>query len=549
MCKCAKHASNNNITITIIDIDKMVAEIGRQDERTPLLHGTASSTRRGDDGSHQHQHHQNGSVTTNGHGKSSTDPQQQAPPSWFTRVFGPVNTIKVLFAGFLISTSFSFTQVSIFYVFHLMECEIYYDSHPPFTGPPGADRCAVNEIAARTATQFSLLGMSTTFCGTINLFVTGWTVKRWGPRFALVLQTLIPAVRTCCQILGILAGGAACITIIQSTQLITILGGPAGYILVVNTIAGELVEPMQRTAVFGQLQGCIMLGQAIGLFLGGFVGDTYGIRMPFNVAFFLLLTSSVYAASVLPYISPASLTDRKGGGDKGVGGFLAPLKIMAAQRVRYASGRVGKHYGVLFLCCGIFLGVLATGYAPLLIQMYATAYFDFSQGDNGWLMSGNALMRSFFLFFIFPRIISVGRKWWVAREKASNATKPVGPPLPKPKKRRPSSNNNDDEYNGLARIPSRPEEIEAPMAGNRADQEEPTPSPQQGEDRPEEERAACRFDLFFLRWSLLVDGLLTVGAALCTEKWQIFLGKPLPNPSCPSFLPPLSPETFPFHIF
>lgn len=496
----------------------MLAESAPRDaETTPLLSGTSSSS----------------TIANGHHHDDDTEIKKGSSPSWLTRVVGPVNTIKVLFAGFLISTAFSFTQVSIFYVFHLMECEIYYDTHPVYAGR--GDRCAVNDIAARTATQFSLLGMSTTFCGTLNLFITGWTIKRWGPCFALVLQTLIPALRTCCQIVGILAGGAACITIIQATQLVTILGGPAGYILVVNTIAGELVAPAQRTAVFGQLQGCIMLGQAIGLFLGGYVGDTYGVRMPFNVAFFLLLTSSVYAGLVLPYIDPASLTDRKPGAKGksggGVGGFLAPLKIMAPQRVRYASGRVGKHYGVLFLCCGIFLGVLATGYAPLLIQMYATAYFDFSQGDNGWLMSGNALMRSFFLFFIFPPIISVGRKWWVAREKAANANKPAGSGLPpsKPKKHRRSASSNhdddDDEYNGLARIPSRPEEIEAPMAGNRADQEEPTPSPQQGEDWPEEERAACRFDLFFLRWSLLVDGILTVGAALCTEKWQIFLGK------------------------
>lgn len=498
----------------------MVAE--SRDERTPLLNGN---------GSHQNGSITNGHVNGNGIIKDADDDikKPSSSSSWFARVFGPINTIKVLFAGFLISTSFSFTQVSIFYVFHLMECDIYYESHPPYTGP--GDRCSVNEIAARTATQFSILGMSTTFCGTINLFITGWTVKKWGPRFALFLQTLIPAIRTCCQIIGIMAGGEACITIIQSTQLITILGGPAGYILVVNTIAGELVEPMQRTAVFGQLQGCIMLGQAIGLFLGGYVGDTYGIRMPFNVAFFLLLTSSVYAGLVLPYISPESLTDGKTGdgskGGKSVSGFLAPLKIMAPQRVRYANGRVAKHYGVFFLCCGIFLGVLATGYAPLLIQMYATAYFDFSQGDNGWLMSGNALMRSFFLFFIFPRIISVGRKWWVARQKASSRKDIKKQPATKPKRRRSSTNHHhheEEERNALARIPSRPEEIEAPMAGNRADQEEPTPSPQQGEDRPEEERAACRFDLFFLRWSLLVDGLLTVGAALCTNKWQVFLG-------------------------
>lgn len=470
-----------------------------RDERTPLLNGNAS------------RQPQNGDDLVKDHNKK---------PSWLTRVFGSTNTIKVLLSGFIISFSFSFTQVSIFYVFHLMECDIYYDNHPPYTGT--GDRCSVNEIAAKTATQFSILGMSTTFCGTLNLFLTGWTVKRWGPRFALVLQTLIPAIRVSTQILGVLAGRSAGITIIQSTQLITIFGGPAGYILVVNTIAGELVEPMQRTAVFGQLQGCIMLGQAMGLFLGGFVGDTFGIRMPFQVAFYLFLVASLYARFILPYISPESLTDgKKDPGRKGVGGFLAPLKIMAAQRVRFADGRVGKHYGVFFLCCGIFLGVLATGYAPLLIQMYATAYFDFSQGDNGWLMSGNALMRSFFLFFIFPRIIDSGRAWWVAkasREKRGSAAASL------PSKHvRPDHQSTTEGHSPLTRIPSRPEELEAPMAGNQAEEE--TMSPEQTETRPEDERAACRFDLFFLRWSLLVDGLLTAGAALCTQKWHIYLGE------------------------
>lgn len=44
-----------------------------------------------------------------------------------------------------------------------MTCDSYYDTHPPFEGP--GDRCSRDEIAAGTATQFSILGMSTTFCG------------------------------------------------------------------------------------------------------------------------------------------------------------------------------------------------------------------------------------------------------------------------------------------------------------------------------------------------------------------------------------------------
>ncbi len=111
-----------------------------------------------------------------------------------------------------------------------MVCEVYYGKHGPFDGY--GDRCNLNEIAAGTAVQFSILGMSTTFCGTWNLFVSGWQVKRWGPRTALVLQTSIPAIRVATQIVGLWFGGQTGIWIIQSTQVITILGGPAGYMLV-----------------------------------------------------------------------------------------------------------------------------------------------------------------------------------------------------------------------------------------------------------------------------------------------------------------------------
>ena len=51
----------------------------------------------------------------------------------------------------------------MFYVFHLMECDSYYDSHPPYNGT--GDRCSIDAITAGTATQFSILGMSTTLCG------------------------------------------------------------------------------------------------------------------------------------------------------------------------------------------------------------------------------------------------------------------------------------------------------------------------------------------------------------------------------------------------
>ncbi|KAL2261101.1 hypothetical protein VTK26DRAFT_4702 [Humicola hyalothermophila] len=400
---------------------------------------------------------------------------------------------RILFAGFLITLSFSFTQVPIFYVFHLMECDVFYDNNPPYDGP--GDRCSRNEIAAGTATQYSILGMSTTFCGTINLFVTGWMAKRLGPRAALMVQTFVPAIRVATQILGVMAGGQAGIIIFQCTQLITIVGGPVGYILVANIIAGELVQSARRTAVFGMLQGCIMLGQGIGYLSGGMIGDLWGIQRPFEVAFFNFLLSTLYVRASIPYIAPESISSDTKVKSKGLSGFFAPLRILAPQKVLLENGAVGNHYGVLFLCAGVFLGVLATGYAPLLIQMYATAEFGFQQSDNGWLMSGFAFMRAAFLIFLFPHIISMGRRWHLERSSTPDA--------------------NEAESEEPSTLAVNPEELEAPM-GSFAE-EEPVGSSAAKEDE------GTAFDLFFLRVSLVVDGVLTMCAAFATKRWHIYL--------------------------
>ncbi|KID82831.1 Major facilitator superfamily transporter [Metarhizium guizhouense ARSEF 977] len=421
-----------------------------------------------------------------------------ATKSWLRRVLHVEN--RILFAGFLITLSFSYTQVPLFYVFHLMECDVFYDTHPPYQGP--GDRCSRNEIAAGTATQFSILGMSTTFCGTFNLFVTGWVSKRFGPRLALMMQTFVPAIRVLTQILGVVAGRSAGMMIIQATQLITILGGPAGYILVVNIMAGELVEPMRRTAVFGMLQGAIMLGQGIGYLTGGMIGDAIDIRAPFDVAFVSFLVSCAYAYFCLPYIAPESMSSAVKPGEKDTGGFLAPLRILLPQRLRHPNGKITRHFGVIFLCAGIFLGVLATGYAPLLIQMYATAEFSFNQADNGWLMSEFAIMRSIFLLFMFPPIISWGRRRITrrgARVSQSAATEEDG-----------------NAEAPLGHIPIDPGEFDATV-GQQADQEPVQLSMVQ------DDREASKFDLVFLRWSLVVDGALTTVAAFATQRWHIYL--------------------------
>ena len=40
-------------------------------------------------------------------------------------------------------------------------------------------------------------------------------------------------------------------------------------------------------------------------------------------------------------------------------GFFAPLKILVPQRLLLPDGKIKKHYGVIFLCSGIFVGVVS----------------------------------------------------------------------------------------------------------------------------------------------------------------------------------------------
>lgn len=96
------------------------------------------------------------------------------------------------------------------------------------------------------------------------------------------------------------------------------------------------------------------------------IGNAYGIKRPFEVAFVSFLFAATYAALSLPYISPESMSDGKTPAKGGISGFLAPLKVLSPQKIRLQSGLLRNHYGVLFLCCGVFLGVVR--YALLNLQ-------------------------------------------------------------------------------------------------------------------------------------------------------------------------------------
>ncbi|KAI0477897.1 major facilitator superfamily domain-containing protein [Xylariaceae sp. FL0804] len=480
------------------------------------------------------------------------------------RLFSAAN--RCLLAGFLISLSFSYTQTPLIYTFRVMVCDEFYGQIPT-PAPPlggGGDRCARSEVEAGTAAQVSIMGSATVVCAILNLFVAGWQMRRWGPRTALALQTFFPVVRVCVQGSSLLVGGRAGITTLQLSQLLTLCGGPGGYIMVLNTTVAEITAPARRTAAFGRLQGSTMLGTALGFFVGGYVAEEVGIGAPFALAAASLAACCVYCLLCVPYVDPktmSSSSSSSGSGQAddhtkkrldnkkkqknkgGVAARLGPFSALGPQRVRLAGGRVATHRGILFLALGIWTGVLATGYAPTLIQMYSMAAFGFNSTNNSLLMSLNCLIRGVFLMFVFPRLIAAGRAWYRARggedeggevegEGEGGASSPVDPD-PEAQGAGTAANADadaaiaathtnadagDDRSADADAIPTEPRDFAPPAPVAAPDTSEPAQTP-----KPVAPAEGARFDLFFLRWSLLVDGVLTCSSAFATEGWNMYL--------------------------
>lgn len=94
------------------------------------------------------------------------------------------------------------------------------------------------------------------------------------------------------------------------------------------------------------------------------IGDVWGIQRPFEVAFCSFLIGTTYVRLALPHIPIESMSGSTKPGVKGVSGFFAPLKVLAPQRVVLQSGSMAKHFGVMFLCAGVFLGVVSKHSGP-----------------------------------------------------------------------------------------------------------------------------------------------------------------------------------------
>ncbi|KAK0310673.1 hypothetical protein LTR01_003827 [Friedmanniomyces endolithicus] len=410
---------------------------------------------------------------------------------------------RVLLTAFLVSLSFGVTQVPLIYVFGVMTCDEYYQHHesPPL-GPGFDARCQLPQIEASTARSVAILGLSTTFFGVANLFFTGWTMKALGVKKALLITVLLPAVRLAIQNVGVETGAGMGILIVQLSQIITVIGGPVGYILALNSLAAEIVEPAERTATLGRLSGCAMFGTSLGYLAGGLIGDYLGIIWPFRVTVILFLLSGLYIQLCLPTIHDKQIESKAA---MSLSTFFDPIKMFAPEKWVLPNGKVQREWGILLLGIGTFLGVLATSYIPVLLQMYATDIFNFGTTENGLLISLNSLVRGLFLTLVFPIIISSGRNWLDNR----NAT--------------PAKDLLSASESVIPSIPTTPSQIATtakPMA-------EPTetpvpPKPDPSSTSSPAKAASLHFDLHFTTYSLLLDGVLTALATLTTHPGQLY---------------------------
>ena len=376
-----------------------------------------------------------------------------------------------------------------------MTCDAYYNSHPE--PPQGINRCDNRQIEAGTAQAVALLGASTTLFGIVNLFVTGWTIKKLGIKSALLIQVFWPAVRLAIQNVGVTTGGANGIIIVQCSQIITIVGGPSGYLLSLTSYVTEICEHKERTGSLGRLQGCAMFGTAVGFLAGGLLSDAFGILTPFRVALALFLVSCLYVFLFLPWIPPnkAELARMS----KGVRRLFGPLRIFSPQKWVLRDGRIQTQYGALLLGLGVFLGVLATGYIAVLLQMYSTDTFGFGTKENGYLIFLYALLRGLFLMFAFPCIINVGRNWL----KRYNDSKTIANGKPHENEAITDLSTNPEEFNTVEAIENEQEPVEPPKLTD--------------------EKETFAFDLLYVKASLILDGILTLAASFVWEGWQIYL--------------------------
>lgn len=333
-----------------------------------------------------------------------------------------------------------------------------------------------------------------------------------GVKTALLIDILWPAIRLVIQNIGVMVGAGKGILIVEASQIITIIGGPAGYLLALNSYATEIVLPYERTGTLGRLQGCAMFGTGLGFLSGGLLSDWFGMLAPFRITLLLFCISTLFAFLFLPTIPVSDEVRAKA--SKNLSSFFEPLKMFTPQKWELRNGVVRREYGVLLLGCGAFLAVFATGYIPTLLQMFATDIFDFGTSANSELISLNFFIRAAYLTFAFPTIITFGRKWLKnrdtdpARRSSSKSELAAGEDV---------MTTDPDRLASIA-LPEGEAGVEEPHEQLRR-----VSTAQSGKSAREVDNESYHFDLFYTRYSLIVDGILTSLATFVTEGWQLFV--------------------------
>lgn len=211
----------------------------------------------------------------------------------------------------------------------------------------------------------------------------------------------------------------------------------------------------------------------------------------------LFVISCIYIAVGLPSI-PAE-EDAARNKPVGLARFIGPLRIFAPQRWTLPNGRTTVQFGALNLGIGVFMAILATGYIATLFQMYSTNEFGFGTRENGWLIFMYSLLRGLYLSLVFPRIIAIGRKWLKGSSK--EPSKPDNEPEPE---------------SAIQDRPPSPNQVDVPDSMD--NETEPLNPPER-----KDERETFKFDLFYARFSLLADGIMTGLAVFISDGWQLYI--------------------------
>lgn len=99
--------------------------------------------------------------------------------------------------------------------------------------------------------------------------------------------------------------------------------------------------------------------------------DYGGMLLPFQIAFLLLVFTTIFAALFLPYIDPTPTpapTIQNEDQKKKKQSLLTPLKIFIPKRTML-DGRGKWDFNLFFLASGAFFSVLATGYVGMGLQL------------------------------------------------------------------------------------------------------------------------------------------------------------------------------------